>query len=253
MEKYVNRKEKDFSLELSFFKSRRFIILAAAAGIVVSFAGYLMIKSRMEQEVHVMDISAQKAQAGEPGAENHGESGDEEEDIWIHVTGCVNNPGPVKISAGQRIKDAIEAAGGLLPEADSDAINMVYELKDGQKVYVPPKTEKGTGQARTYAAAGGQAAKPAGAQPSGNPGVIEDGTGVVEETAESTVKSGKININTASEAELDKLPGVGPSTAAKIIEYRNKYGKFKKVQDIMNVYGIGQSKFDKMKDMIAVD
>lgn len=239
-------------MDFGFLRNRQFVILAAVAGIIVSFAGYFAIKGHMEQEVHVMDISAEKTW-DEPETADCGEGGDMEEDIWIHVTGCVEKPGPVKIKTGQRIKDAIEAAGGLLPEADSDAINMVYELEDGQKVYVPPKTEKGTGQTPAYAATGEQAAKPTSAQPSGNSGVIEDNTGVVEETAGLTVKSSKININTASETELDKLPGVGPSTAAKIVEHREEYGKFKKIQDIMNVYGIGQSKFDKMKDMITVD
>lgn len=161
-------------------------------------------------------------------------------DIWIHVTGAVKQPGAVCIPAGSRIKDAIAFAGGVAENADLDGVNLVYELKDGQKIYVPFK----------------RAVKEAVEKASASSGVVEGGTGVVGETGATAAGSNvtvKININTAAAAELDRLPGIGPSMAEKIIKFRKENGKFEKIEEIMNVPGIGKAKFDRMKDLIAVE
>jgi len=171
-----------------------------------------------------------------------------EEEIKVYVVGEVNNPGVVTLKKGQLIYDAIELAGGPTEKADVENINMVYELKENVMVRVkskeenqPDKTEE---ENRTL-------------KNDGNSGIsiIRDSAGAVVEENNNDNKgttSSKININTASADELMTLPGIGPSTAEKIISYREQNGEFKKIEDIMNVSGIGEGKFNKMKDYITV-
>ena len=173
------------------------------------------------------------------------------EDIYIYVVGCVNNPGVVSIKKGMMIKDAIDAAGGFTEDADMENINLVYRLYDN--VMIKVKSIYSSEQNESMGL--------------GNPGnrntvsgyeIITDSNGVIEETAENLQSSGskepaKININTASIEELDTLPGIGAQTAKDIIEYRNKNGFFKTIDEIMKVPGIKENKFSKIKDYICVD
>ena len=146
-----------------------------------------------------------------------------EERIVVYVVGGVNQPGVVTLQAGARTVDAVNACGGVLPTADLEQVNMAQPLKDGMQVRVPEKTGIG------------QAAKPPGA---GN------GAGKSPD--------GRININTADEKELDELPGVGPAMAKRIIEYRQSQGMFQSPEDLKKVRGIGDAKYEKMKDKIRV-
>lgn len=159
----------------------------------------------------------------------------EEKPILVHVSGQVKNNTVVELPAESRIKDAIEAAGGLTKEADLTNINLAYILEDGEKIYIPKKGEK----------------------------IDEEDVGVTDvgqkEAFASTVrpsssskKSSRININKATQTELESLPGIGPSTAQKIIAYREESGKFTSVEDIKNVSGIGSAKYEKMKEFISV-
>jgi competence protein ComEA len=140
----------------------------------------------------------------------------------IYVSGAVNHPGVVKISGGLRIIDAINAAGGLSPEADASKINMAQALKDGMQILVPAQNKV-----------------------------------TVETAGKSTVLDGqrqgnKININSAAKQELDQLPGVGAAMAERIIEYRNNHGGFRNLEDLKKVNGIGEAKFEKIKDKISL-
>lgn len=242
------------------FKDKRIVAVLAVLAILICGTGYISIKAKMKEDAagdEVFSIRNLDAMNNDLYGKNDGlklaiEEANLNKDMWIHVIGSVNNPGAVKLQEGQRIKDAIEAAGGLLPEADVDAINMVYALKDGQKIYVPSKIESDKTNQSKPAIAQIQAKNTVIANDLN--GVVEDNTGIVEGPESQTSESNKkININIASESELDKLPGVGPATAVKIIEYREKSGGFNKIEDIMNVYGIGKSKFDKMKEMITTN
>lgn len=151
-----------------------------------------------------------------------------EEEIVIHITGAVKRQGIVKLRNGSRIADAIEAAGGTIKESDLSKINLAYLVKDGQKIYVPNINDKNI-----------------------ETNITEDaGDGVIKE--EAGQKGGKVDINKASQTELETLSGVGPSTALKIINYRNENGAFKKIEDIKNVPGIGEAKFESLKDSICV-
>lgn len=148
------------------------------------------------------------------------------EKIAIHITGEVKSPGVIYIPSSSRIIDAIEYAGGLTEFADTDKINLVYELKDGQKIYIPSIYDESTSE------------------------YISDNAGnnVLADSTSSSI----ININTADKSNLESLPGIGSSIANRIIEYRTQNGSFKSIEEIMNVPGIGESKFNIIKDFISI-
>lgn len=138
---------------------------------------------------------------------------EEEEFIFVHIEGCVNYPGLIKTKYGTRLFELIEEAGGETEEADLTRINLASIVSDEQKVFIPAKV------------------------------VLEEG-----QEDESSI----ININTASKEKLMSLNGVGEGTAEKIIKYREQNGYFNAIEDLMNVSGIGESKFNGLKDDITV-
>lgn len=157
-----------------------------------------------------------------------------EEEIIVHVAGAVEKNGIVKLKPNARIVDAIEAAGGLADGADLTEVNLAYTVQDGQKIYIPSVEEKNTKEII-------------------NKIITEGGGNVIVGSIEENSKStGKININKATAIELMNIPGVGEVTAAKIIEYRETQGTFKTIEDIKNVSGIGDAKFNAMKEYITV-
>ena len=151
--------------------------------------------------------------------------------IMVHVTGRVKDQGVVLLDEGSRIVDAIEAAGGETDDADLAKLNLAYVLNDGEKIYVPSKAEQNQ-EIEYVTTSSGDTASSGGDSMSSNSSII--------------------NINTAGQAELMELPGIGESIANKIIAYREENGKFKTIEDIKNVPGIGDSKFANIKDMIKV-
>lgn len=147
----------------------------------------------------------------------------------VHITGCVKNTGIVEVDKGARIADVIEIAGGVTEEADISKVNLAYIVKDAQKIYIPSIYDKEEIEYITFN--------------NGDNIIIKDSSEGVSEM---------VNLNTATQAELEKLPGIGPSTALKIINYREKNGKFKTIEDIKQVPGIGDAKFNNIKEMIEV-
>ncbi len=148
-------------------------------------------------------------------------------DIIVHIIGCVQNPGIVTVPEGSRIIDVISSAGGASPDADFSKINLAYIVSDAQKIYIPSINDD-LNETNYVSSLPGE--------------------NIIEVENESNI----ININTASQTELETLPGIGPSTALKIINYRNENGNFQKIDDIMNVTGIGEAKFNSLKDYISV-
>lgn len=133
--------------------------------------------------------------------------------------------------------------GGVREDAYTDDINLAYKLEDGMKIYIPTKQEKES--ANTIDTSRTTEAE--------SESYITTSSGVVVNSEESeSIQSSKVNINTATQTQLETLSGIGPSTAAKIIAYREENGKFTKIEDIKNVSGIGESKFEKIKDDIVV-
>ena len=140
-----------------------------------------------------------------------------ESEIMIHVDGAVVNPGVYKLKSDSRINDVIVAAGGLSAEADQEKINLASKVSDGQKIHVSAVGEQGTGQS------------------------ITSGQG-------TTSTTGLININTASESELDKLPGIGPVTAQKIIASR----PYSAPEELLTKKAVSSSVWEKIKGLITV-
>ena len=142
----------------------------------------------------------------------------------VYVVGEVNQPGVIELEEGARIQDAIQGAGGTKPEADLKNINLAYEVSDGEKIYIPNVAEAG----------------------------IEEIESVPQNSDSNSSSKGKVNINKATAEELTSVPGIGASTAQKIVTYREENGKFQAIEDIKKVSGIGDSKYESMKDFIAV-
>lgn len=167
--------------------------------------------------------------------------------IVIYIIGEVKQEGVYELDEDSRISDAIEKAGGTKENADLSQINLAYKIEDGMRIYIPKKGElvqdKEKIEYKTQEIVTGKSTD------------ITNTTSV--NTNLSTNKKSKrdiekINLNKATQTELETLPGIGPSTAEKIIAYRKENGNFKNIEDIMNVNGIGESKYNKIKDLISV-
>lgn len=167
--------------------------------------------------------------------------------IIVHVSGAVNQEGIVELNPNSRIADAIDKAGGLREDAYINKINLAYVLEDGMKIYIPNVNEKTQNQdlSNTSDNADNYVTKESGVEAAN----IDDTTKV---NSNSQSSNKKININKATESELESLPGIGPATAQKIINYRNEKGKFNNIEDIKNVSGIGDSKYNNIKDLISI-
>lgn len=146
---------------------------------------------------------------------------EEEKDVVVHVSGAVASPGVYSLPQGSRVNDAVLLAAPL-SEADLDALNLAALITDGQKIAVPK--------------------------------IGEVQSDVSSQAAEAAVSAGggKINLNTASLSELETLPGIGPATAQKIIDYRTEHGSFKSVDELIAVSGIGPKKLEGVKDLVSV-
>ena len=144
-----------------------------------------------------------------------------EKPVIVHITGAVPRPGVYALPEGARIQDAISAAGGFLAEAEKSQLNLAQLLEDGEKLDIPFVV-------------------------GASPIITTPVPAVVTSTTEL------ININTASSIELEELPGIGPTTAQKIIEYREQNGPFVSTEDIINVAGIGPGTYERIKDLITV-
>lgn len=181
---------------------------------------------------------------------------EEEEEIQVYVTGCVYKPGVVTLKKGQLINDAIKMAGGATKEADLENINLAFKLEENVMLRIKPKSKNGsTGSSAPVKSQTSSAGKSSETQKinSGADIIRNSMDTVVGEAEAQNTKSSLLNINTASQTELENLPNVGPATAKAIIEYREKNGGFQKITDIMKITGIKQKTFDKIKDYICIE
>ena len=204
------------------------IILFAIAGIVaIVIIFFIYNKNQIKDEIGLEnEILVTNITSKEKNVEN-------ENTIIIHITGSVKKPGIVKLKEGSRIEDAIEEAGGLTENADITKVNLAYIVEDGTKIKIPSSSDEDIGDEE----------------------IIDNRSGeniIVEENISSSNKNNQIvNINKATEKEFQSLPGIGPSLASKIVEYRSQKGKFESIEDIKNVTGIGSGKYENIKDLIT--
>ena len=229
------------------FDNKKKIIISAILIIflIVGFAIYMILENssygelNLEEEMLAENIANTEnmESAGDStintNVENANQINEEEEKIAVHITGEVKKEGIVYLKQGARIVDAIDAAGGETEEADLSQVNLAYELQDGQKIYIPNKKEK-ISQYIT--------------ENSGNNVIVEGNNSSVNQKGGNE----KLNINTATQDELDSLPGIGPSLAERIISYREENGNFKSTDELQNVKGIGDAKYADIKDKITV-
>lgn len=155
----------------------------------------LMINTNTENITNTLDTQATTAPS---------------EKIIIYIIGCVKTPGVYELDVDSRVSNAVDAAGGLLETADLTKINLAYKLEDGQKITIPSINDK-TNEDSTY-----------------EDFITDSSENTISQTNSTSVqKSSIVNINSATQTELETLPGIGPSIASKIISYRNENGKFR--------------------------
>lgn len=180
--------------------------LAGVALIAVAVAGFFAWRARPRVEPVAANASPAAAASSPAGPAAL---------VVVAVSGRVQHPGLVRLPSGARVADAIDAAGGALPDTDLSSVNLARKLADGELVAI------GVPQ-------------PAGAVGSGGAG------------------AGPLNLNTATETQFEALPGIGPVLAQHIVEYRTKHGQFKSVDELKQVDGLGAARFAQLKPLVTV-
>lgn len=196
------------------------VVVIVAVVAAIALLGALSPRPSFEVVKGVATESAETTQQGESSA-----AADETRTIVVHVGGSVRNPGVYELPESSRVNDAVVAAGGLADDAQTDSVNLARNLTDGEQVLIPSEAE---------VEAAGQQTTPSQAPATAQPGL------------------GKVNINTATAEALDALPGIGASTAAKIVADREANGPFKTTDDLKRVTGIGDKKYAQLADLITV-
>lgn len=227
-------------------KNQKIIMIIIASIIMASICYYVYVKDKNFLDLQSQELEVEKNQVNTMES-NITEEDNADNNIVVHISGAVNQEGIVELKKNSRISDAIEKAGGLREGACMDKINLAYVLEDGMKIHIPTEKEMESQkdmEVKEYIT------KSSGSN-------IEDNSKGNSNFSQSSgsrtlTQNTKININTATQTQLETLPGIGPSTAIKIINYREQQGKFKSIEDIKNVSGIGDNKFNNIKDLICV-
>jgi competence protein ComEA len=172
----------------------------------------------------------------EPVSEEPGEPSQATgQEVVVHVVGAVRRPGLLRLRDGARVADAVARAGGAKRSADLAAVNLAAPLVDGVQIFVPSRSST-TGGARA------------------SPGAADDGFGASSASDGVGLAAGsgrKVSLATATAEELDELPGVGPVTAQKILDYRSQHGPFRSVEDLDAVPGIGPARIEQLRDLVT--
>jgi competence protein ComEA len=199
------------------------IFLISITSFMLIIIGYYIMRRGQNHDTFVMDFSETASEIALAI-----DSNEDIEAIIVHITGEVRSSGILYLTEGARIADAIERAGGITTEADLSKVNLAYMLSDGQRIYIPHIESRGTENI------------------------------ITEENGESIVVGGNsertrlININRATQTELETLAGIGPSTALRIIEHRRENGNFRNIDDLKNVSGIGETRFEAIRNNITI-
>lgn len=194
------------------------IVILIIICLIIGFLYRFIIKDEKNNfEIDNLDLEVNNEKTNEIDTRT------ERKKILVYITGEVNVEGVYELEENSRVKDCIEMAGGLKEEADIKDINLVDILDDGMKIYIPKKGEN----------------------------IIYETESTIVNTDKNDTNK-KININTAQKDDLKKIVGIGEAMADRIIEYRQKNGKFKNIEEIKNIKGIGEGKFEKIKKFIMV-
>jgi competence protein ComEA len=203
-------------------KTLKFLV----AFLFIVIALFILLGKDSEQDILIQgrEITSNEDQQG---AEKSQDEDQEQAEIFVHLSGAVNKPGVLKLSEGTRVYEALEMAGGLEPDAVSYGINMARTLRDEEQIHIPREGEVQTSP-------------------------VSNTNSTMQSMGGGTGQSGLININTADSAALQTLTGIGPSTAEKILDYRQSSGPFRSIEQIKEVNGIGDKTYEKFKDKICI-
>ncbi len=208
------------------FDFKRKEILALSI-IIILLGSFVIYKSFQDKSEDIIIESLPKEDLINENLKKNDIISDEEnieiekiKEIMVDVCGAVLYPGVVKLDEGSRVIDAIDLAGGMLDTVDRKKVNLARIVEDGEQIYIPEIGE-----------------------------VIEETNNII---TSNNYRQNKVNINNASQAELETLSGIGEVLAGRIIDYRESNGKFTDIKNIMNVSGIGTKKFEDIKDRISI-
>ena len=209
------------------------LIGGAGAALVIAGLGWWLLRSpvlpteaALPVATHPTDVSTSTGPVGSRPAVVA--TSDVPPSVLVHVAGAVSHPGVYELAGGARVADAVTAAGGATIDADANSLNLAAPLVDGDRIEVPVVG----------------ADPPSGDDSAGHTHATAPGSG-----PESP--SGPVDLNEASASELEQLPGIGPATAAAIVEYREQTGPFGAVDDLLDVPGIGPAKLDAVRDAVT--
>lgn len=200
-------------------------VLKALAAIVVIVVIFSLIKWSPIANGSEFEIS-QSSEASSSDGDDTQESGQQNQYVVVHVSGAVVAPGVYSLPAGNRVNDAVQAAGGFSQDASTSCVNLARQIQDGEQIII--STQEQAEQSQSSAAS------------------------TATSVDASQGSNSKININTADATKLQELQGIGPSTAQAIIDYRTQNGNFKTIEDIKEVSGIGEGKYSKIEASICV-
>lgn len=198
------------------------VALAVVAAVVIGLWWLLRAPAGAGTEVVLPQATTSLPSGAVAPAAATGAGGAPAAEVVVHIAGAVVRPGVLRVPAGGRVIDAVDAAGGLTLDADAARVNLAAKLSDGQRVFVPRAGE----------------APPAEV---GGPGAVGPGDAGMP-----------VDLNTADARALESLPGVGPATAAAIIEHRTQRGPFRSVDDLRSVRGIGDAKLAQLRSRVTV-
>jgi competence protein ComEA len=192
--------------------SRRQLLAGAAVALVLLiFAGRLLLRPGASASVRVVPAAPTSTVAAAPASGG--------KPVVVDVVGAVRSPGLYRLTEGARVADALARAGGATPKAQLELVNLAAPIADGEQIVVPRR---------------------------GAPAPAAGGTG-----AATGVPAGPVHLNTATLEQLDALPGVGPVTAQKILDYRQEHGAFGSVDELDAIPGIGQARLEQLRDLVA--
>lgn len=222
-------------VDISKIKNNKILIIVGV--LVILIIAVLSIKLNKNENIDSQEEILIK-NVNEETKEKEGDKVQTEDKIIVHVTGEVKKSGIVRLKDGARIEDAINAAGGLTENADISNVNLAYVLEDGSKLNIPSKLDENN-EGNIISLDSGNTLNNNASNAEGKDDMI-------------IKKDDKININKATKDQFEKLPGIGASLAERILTYRKEKGKFDKIEDLKDVSGIGESKFENIKDYICV-
>ena len=212
---------------MNFNFSKDKILIGIAIIVLVGFGYYKSNSDNLNNNQIQTLVDTKSTESINEKSENNTQNRENNSTTMCQIDGCVNKPGVYSFKKDDRIKDIVKLAGGFTQDADTKSVNLAMKLKDEMKVYIPSKTETSKAQNND-----------------------RQSSDIV--TIKDNNSSSLVNINTADSNKLQTLPGIGPSKAKKIIEFREK-NQFKKIEEIKNVDGIGDKTFESLKSLITID